>query len=147
MVGRAHAGSWPVSDGALTEAYERFHRTGPEWGADQLTNHGPMVAEVLVRRGRPEVVPGWVDRYLPRLDDGTPPADKAPWSWGRPLPLRVRPQLPSIYRPPAPSVTAHANPFSAPRRTGCWFRPGTRSMIAKTFTPFSGVKPFAIMDF
>jgi hypothetical protein len=58
-----------VSDGALIEAYERFHRTGPEWGADQLTNHGPMAVEVLVRRGRPEVVPGWVDRYIRRLDE------------------------------------------------------------------------------
>jgi hypothetical protein len=38
-----------MSDGVLTEAYERFHRTGPEWGADQLTNHGPMAVEVLVR--------------------------------------------------------------------------------------------------
>jgi hypothetical protein len=45
-----------MSDGVLTEAYERFHRTGPEWGADQLTNHGPMAVEVLVRRGRPEVL-------------------------------------------------------------------------------------------
>ena len=42
-----------MRDGVLTEAYERFHRTGPEWGADQLTNHGPMAVEVLVRRGRP----------------------------------------------------------------------------------------------
>jgi len=56
-------------NGELTEAYQRFHRTGPEWGEDQLTNHGPMAAEVLVRRGRPDVVPGWVDGYLPRLDE------------------------------------------------------------------------------
>ena len=58
-----------MSDGVLSEAYERFHRTGPEWGADQLTNHGPMAVEVLVRRGRPEVVPRWVDGYIRRLDD------------------------------------------------------------------------------
>jgi hypothetical protein len=58
-----------MSDGVLIEAYERFHRTGPEWGADQLTNHGPMAVEVLVRRGRPEVVPRWVDGYIRRLDD------------------------------------------------------------------------------
>ena len=58
-----------MSDGALIEAYQRFHRTGPEWGADQLTNHGPMAVEVLVRRGRPEVVPGWVDGYIRRLDE------------------------------------------------------------------------------
>jgi Questin oxidase-like len=58
-----------MSDGVLTEAYDRFHRTGPEWGADQLTNHGPMAVEVLVRRGRPEVVPAWVDGYVRRLDE------------------------------------------------------------------------------
>src|SRR5262252_6543723 len=58
-----------MSGGELAEAYERFHRTGPEWGADQLTNHGPMAAEVLVRRGRREVVPAWVDRYIRRLDE------------------------------------------------------------------------------
>ena len=58
-----------MSDGVLIEAYQRFHHTGPEWGADQLTNHGPMAVEVLVRRGRPEVVPGWVDGYIRRLDE------------------------------------------------------------------------------
>ncbi|HJZ25907.1 MAG TPA: questin oxidase family protein, partial [Streptosporangiaceae bacterium] len=58
-----------MSGAALTEAYERFHRTGPEWGADQLTNHGPMAVEVLVRRGRAEVVPRWVDAYIRRLDE------------------------------------------------------------------------------
>ena len=58
-----------MNGGELIEAYERFHRTGPEWGADQLTNHGPMAVEVLVRRGRAEVVPGWVDGYIRRLDE------------------------------------------------------------------------------
>jgi len=53
----------------LDEAYQRLHRTGPEWGEDQLTNHGPMAAEVLVRRGYAEVVGRWVDRYVRRLDD------------------------------------------------------------------------------
>lgn len=53
----------------LDEAYERFFRTGPEWGEDQLTNHGPMAAEVLVRRGHAEAVPGWVDAYAHRLDE------------------------------------------------------------------------------
>ena len=37
--------------GILNEAYERFHRTGPEWGESRLTNHGPMAVEVLIRRG------------------------------------------------------------------------------------------------
>lgn len=58
-----------MTSGVLTEAYQRFHGTGPEWGADQLTNHGPMAVEVLVRRGRAEEVPRWVEGYLPRLDD------------------------------------------------------------------------------
>jgi hypothetical protein len=53
----------------LTEAYERFSSTGPEWGQDQLTNHGPMATEVLVRRGHAEDVPSWVDSYLRRLDE------------------------------------------------------------------------------
>ena len=55
----------PVSDGALAEAYQRFHRTGPEWGEDQLTNHGPMAAEVLVRRGRPLAAARRVGTLIP----------------------------------------------------------------------------------
>jgi hypothetical protein len=57
-----------VSGGVLSEAYERFHCTGPEWGEDQLTNHGPMAVEVLVRRGRADCVEHWVEAYLDRLD-------------------------------------------------------------------------------
>ncbi|RCG31684.1 DUF4243 domain-containing protein [Sphaerisporangium album] len=53
----------------LDEAYHRFRHTGPEWGENQLTNHGPMAAEVLVRRGREDEVEGWVDSYIRRLDD------------------------------------------------------------------------------
>jgi len=52
----------------LNEALGRFHRTGPEWGESQLTNHGPMAVEVLIRRGRVGEVHRWADRYLPRLD-------------------------------------------------------------------------------
>jgi Questin oxidase-like len=62
-----------MSTAVLTEAYQRLHHAGPEWGADTLTNHGPMVVEVLVRRGRSADVHGWLDRYLTRLDD-LPPA-------------------------------------------------------------------------
>jgi hypothetical protein len=53
----------------LNEAYERLSRTGPEWGEDQLTNHGPMAAEVLVRRGHADMVHRWVDDYSRRLDE------------------------------------------------------------------------------
>ncbi|GAA1304829.1 hypothetical protein Psi02_74060 [Planotetraspora silvatica] len=58
-----------VNGGVLNEAYERFHRTGPEWGEDQLTNHGPMAVEVLVRRGRADSVDRWMGAYLDRLDE------------------------------------------------------------------------------
>jgi questin oxidase-like protein len=58
-----------MSYAVLDEAYERFFRSGPEWGEDQLTNHGPMAAEVLVRRGYADAVHGWVDAYARRLDD------------------------------------------------------------------------------
>jgi hypothetical protein len=63
-----------VTSGILSEAYERLHRTGPEWGGDEegnnsLTNHGPMVAEVLVRRGHESDVRSWVDAYVPRLEE------------------------------------------------------------------------------
>jgi hypothetical protein len=54
--------------GVLNEAYDRLRDRGPEWGEDQLTNHGPMAAEVLVRRGFADEVGRWVDRYAKRLD-------------------------------------------------------------------------------
>src|SRR5256714_7570072 len=57
-----------MNGGVLNEAYDRFHGTGPEWGEDQLTNHGPMAVEVLVGRGRAGVVDRWVDGYIRRLD-------------------------------------------------------------------------------
>ncbi len=43
----------------LDDAYDRLHATGPEWGGN-LTNHGPMAAEVMVRRGYGDGVDGWV---------------------------------------------------------------------------------------
>jgi hypothetical protein len=46
--------------GVLDEAYERLHHTGPEWGGN-LSNHGPMAAEVLARRDHADQVPAWVD--------------------------------------------------------------------------------------
>jgi hypothetical protein len=59
----------------LDEAYERLHSTGPEWGGN-LSNHGPMAAEVLVRRGCADQVPGWVDAYISRLDEMPAPTEK-----------------------------------------------------------------------
>lgn len=55
-------------------AYERLHRTGPEFGGDEegnngLTNHGPMAVEVMTRRGLDVRVDHWLDRYVQRLAD------------------------------------------------------------------------------
>jgi hypothetical protein len=60
--------------GVLDEAYERLHHTGPEWGGN-LANHGPMAAEVLARRDRPDQVPAWVDGYIGRLDELPAPGE------------------------------------------------------------------------
>jgi hypothetical protein len=56
----------------LTEAYERLHAYGPEFGGDEegnhgLTNHGPMAMEVVARRGLDVDVDRWLDRYVRRL--------------------------------------------------------------------------------
>ncbi len=59
----------------LDEALTRLHATGPEYEG-YLCNHGPMVADALVRMGRAEAVEKWVNGYLPRLED--PPAVR----WG-----------------------------------------------------------------
>lgn len=64
----------------LDEAYERLHRSGPEFGGDEegnngLTNHGPMAAEVIVRRGLDLDVQHWVDGYLPRLVELPAPSE------------------------------------------------------------------------
>src|SRR2546430_11977480 len=59
----------------LDEAYQRLHGTGPEWG-DGLSNHGPMAAEVMVRRGYADEVTAWVDAYLGRLDKLPAAADR-----------------------------------------------------------------------
>jgi hypothetical protein len=58
-----------MNSGILNDAYERFHGTGPEWGESQLTNHGPMAVEVMVRRGHAADVDRWVGAYVRRLDD------------------------------------------------------------------------------
>jgi hypothetical protein len=56
----------------LSEALHRLHAFGPEFGGDEegnngLTNHGPMVVEVMVRRGLDVDVDSWLDRYVHRL--------------------------------------------------------------------------------
>lgn len=57
-----------MTDGALDEAYERLHATGPEL-VGGLTNHGPMVVECLAHLGRADVVHRWLDGYAGELDD------------------------------------------------------------------------------
>ncbi|SIN28463.1 questin oxidase family protein [Micromonospora cremea] len=57
-----------MSDGILDEAYERLHRTGPEYQG-WLANHGPMAVEALARHGHQQRVHRWLDDYLGRLDE------------------------------------------------------------------------------
>lgn len=69
------------NEGALDEAYERLHRTGPEFEG-WLTNHGPMAVESLVRHGHGRVVHRWLDGYVGRLEEmpgGTAPIDAVEW--------------------------------------------------------------------
>src|SRR4051812_10811404 len=58
----------------LDEAYERLHFARPEGGGN-LSNHGRMAAEVLVRRGHGAQVPHWVDDYVVRLDELPAPSE------------------------------------------------------------------------
>lgn len=57
-----------MTDGALDEAYERLHATGPEL-VGGLTNHGPMVVECLAHLGRSDQVHRWLDGYAGELDE------------------------------------------------------------------------------
>ncbi len=52
----------------LDEAYQRLHATGPEFEG-WLSNHGPMAAEAMVRRGHAGAVHRWLDVYMRRLED------------------------------------------------------------------------------
>ena len=54
--------------GVLDEAYERLHRTGPEF-AGFLANHGPMASEAMVQLGLGEHVHGWLDVYIGKLEE------------------------------------------------------------------------------
>ena len=65
------------SAGALDEALEIVHRTGPEFGPG-LSNHAPMAAETLSVLERGDRAVGWVERYSAHLDD--PPRGLAPIS-------------------------------------------------------------------
>lgn len=51
----------------LDEAYTRLHQTGPEFQG-WLSNHGPMVAEAMIRHGHQDAVEHWLDIYIRRLE-------------------------------------------------------------------------------
>ena len=76
--------------GTLDEAYQRLHATGPEFDGG-LSNHGPMVAEAMSRRGQADGVHRWLDVYVRRLDEfprGTGPIG-AQWQEALGDPQRV----------------------------------------------------------
>jgi hypothetical protein len=65
----------------LLAAYERLHDAGPEFGGDEegnhgLTNHGPMAAEVMVRRGLDIRLDSWLDHYVKRLAELPTPSER-----------------------------------------------------------------------
>jgi hypothetical protein len=54
--------------GVLDEAYQRLHKTGPEFDG-WLSNHGPMASEAMACHGHAENVHHWLDRYVQRLEE------------------------------------------------------------------------------
>ncbi|EGX57691.1 hypothetical protein SZN_21596 [Streptomyces zinciresistens K42] len=78
-------------NGTLDEALERLHTTGPEYRG-RLSNHGPMVVEALVRRGRSADVHRWLDGYRRRLQgmpERTEAVTRANWREALGDPRRV----------------------------------------------------------
>lgn len=74
-----------MTSGALDEAYEQLHGTGPEFEG-WLTNHGPMAADALLRLGHGDDLQGWLRGYVRRLE----PAPGPRWEitdeeWREPL--------------------------------------------------------------
>lgn len=57
---------------AVLDALDRLRGTGPEY-QEILANHGPMGSEALVRLGRAEAVPRWVERYKSGLREAPEP--------------------------------------------------------------------------
>ncbi len=49
-----------MGDDALSEAYARLEDTGPEWGKNQLSNHGPMASKSWYGEAMPRAsTHGW----------------------------------------------------------------------------------------
>jgi hypothetical protein len=63
----------PPGDDVLDEAYERLFAYGPEFEG-YLSNHGPMVVEVLERNHRSDATHAWLDRYTRRLEPASSPS-------------------------------------------------------------------------
>jgi hypothetical protein len=58
----------------LNDALDLFAATSPQYGRLGLSNHGPMVSEVLAHLGRAEAIGGWAATYAERLSPAPPPA-------------------------------------------------------------------------
>ena len=67
----------PAGDDVLDEAYERLFAYGPEFEG-YLSNHGPMVVEVLERNHRSYVTHGWLDSYTKGLEPAPSPGRAIP---------------------------------------------------------------------
>jgi hypothetical protein len=103
-----------VATGTFDEAYQRLHAIGPEFDG-WLSNHGPMAAEAMTRRGQADSVHQWLDSYVRRLDAfprGIGPIG-AHWRQARGNPRRVA------------DWTAHfRREVTGSRGNGCWARGG-----------------------
>ena len=55
----------------LDLAWERFHAVSHVWGGG-FSNHGPMAVEALGALGHASLIPGFVERYAPRLPPAGP---------------------------------------------------------------------------
>jgi hypothetical protein len=79
-----------MANSVLDEAYERLRDTGPErdgW----LSNHAPMAAEALIRRGHERIVHRWLDDYADLLEERPRGISTiAPAAWRDPLGDPVR---------------------------------------------------------
>jgi Questin oxidase-like len=74
----------------IDEALDIMHRTGPDLVGGN-SNHGPMVAEVLLTLGRADSVIPWIEGYKNRFQDRPPPYTPiSPGSWHEALGERGR---------------------------------------------------------
>ncbi|MGW2563470.1 questin oxidase family protein [Streptomyces sp. NPDC001514] len=79
------------TSGALDEALERLHASGPE-RLGRLTNHAPMVVEALASHGRSGAVHRWLDLYGKKLEEfptAVAPITDADWPAALGDPRRV----------------------------------------------------------